>query len=87
MVPPLVHSGLQKTSIFGQKLLIQTAGHTFLGSGHPEVTKNVCYGLSTLQSQIPIFLGFSLWNIYFSYDFIVAFCLLLIEWEKSVKYL
>ena len=33
------------------------------------------------------FLGSSSWNIYFNDDFIVAFCLVLIEWEKSIKYL
>ena len=40
MVPPLVHSGLKITSIFGQKLPIRTAHNTFLESRQPEVTKN-----------------------------------------------
>ena len=80
---PLVHSGLENTSIFGEKLPIQTAHHTFLKSRHPKVTKYVCYVLSTLQSQIPIILGSSLWKIYFNDDFIVAFCLALIEWKKA----
>ena len=73
--------------MFGQKLPIQTAHHTFLEKSHPEVTKYVCYVFSTLQSQIPIFLGSTVWKIYFNYDFIVALCLVLIEPEKSVKYL
>ena len=63
--PPLVHSGLRNTSIFGQQLPIQTAHHTFLESRHPEVTKNLYYVLYSGWSQIPIFLGSSSWTIYF----------------------
>ena len=63
--PPLVHSGLRNTSIFGQQLPIQTAHHTFLESRHPEVTKNLYYVLCSGWSQIPIFLGSSSWTIYF----------------------
>ena len=63
VVPHLVHSGLQNTSIFHQKLPIQTAHHTFLESRHPEVTKNLYYVLPTRGSQIPIFLGSSSWTI------------------------
>ena len=63
--PPLVHSGLRNTSIFGQQLPIQTAHHTFLESRHPEVTKNLYYVLFSGWSQIPIFLGSSSWTIYF----------------------
>ena len=61
--PPLVHSGLLNTSIFGQKLPIQTAHQTFLETRHPEVTKNLYYVLSTRRRQIPIFLGSSSWTI------------------------
>ena len=57
MVLTLIHSDPQNTLIFGQKLPIQTAHHTFLESGHPEVTKNLYCVLSTRWSQIPIFLG------------------------------
>ena len=78
---------LLNTSIFGQTLPTQTVHHNSLESRHPEVTKSACYGLFTLQSQIPIFLGSSSRNICFSHDFIIALCLVLIEWEKSVKYL
>ena len=63
LVPPLVHSGLLNTSIFGQKLPIWTAHHTFPESRHPEVTKNLCYVLSTRRSQRPNFLGSSSWTI------------------------
>ena len=55
----------KNTSIFGQKLPIQTAHHTFLESRHPEVTKNPNYVLYSLRSQIPIFLGYSSWTIHF----------------------
>ena len=63
--PPLVHSGLRNTSIFGQKLPIQTAHHTFLESRHPEVTNNLYYVFYSSQSQIPIFLESSSWTIHF----------------------
>ena len=36
---------------FGQKLPIQTAHHTFLESGNPEVTKSPYYVLSPKESQ------------------------------------
>ena len=49
-VPPLVHSGLQNTSNFGQKLPIRTAHHTFL-----ESNKNLYYILSPRRSHISIF--------------------------------
>ena len=64
VVPHLVHSGLKNTTIFGQKLLIRTAHHTFLEGRHPEVTKNLYYVLSIRRSQIPIFLGTSSWTIW-----------------------
>ena len=38
---------------------IETVHHTFLESGHPEVTKNLYYALFTRRSQI--FLGSSSW--------------------------
>ena len=63
--PPLVHSGLRNTSIFGQQLPIQTAHHTFLESRHPEVTNNLYYVFYSSQSQIPIFLESSSWTIHF----------------------
>ena len=55
MAPSLVYSGLHNTSIFGHKLKIWKAHHTFLESRHAEVTKNLYYALSTRRSQIPIF--------------------------------
>ena len=39
MVPFLAHNGPKNTSIFGQKLPIRKAHHTFLESRLPEVTK------------------------------------------------
>ena len=62
---PFVHSGLKNTSIFGRKLPIQTAHHTFLESRHPDVTNNLYYVFYSSQSQIPIFLGSSSWTIHF----------------------
>ena len=62
MISPLFHSGLWNTSICDQKLLISAAHHTFLESGHPEITKNLYHALSTYQRQIPIFLGSSSWT-------------------------
>ena len=50
-----VHSGLQNTPIFCQKLLIRTAHHTFLESRYLEITKDLYYVLSTRQGQIPTF--------------------------------
>ena len=58
-----VHSGLENTSIFWQKLLIWTVHHTFPESRHPEVTKKLYYVLFTRWRKIPIFLGFSSWTI------------------------
>ena len=55
MVPSLVYSGLHNASIFGHKLKIWKAHHTFLESKYAEVTKNLYYALSTRRSQIPIF--------------------------------
>ena len=63
MVPTLVHSGLQNSSIFGRKLQIQTAHHTFPENRHPEVTERLYYVLFTCQSEIPTFLGSSSWII------------------------
>ena len=54
-VVPLARYGLENTSIFGQKLLIQTAHDTFLESRHPDVTKTLYYVLLSNRSQIPIF--------------------------------
>ena len=60
MVFPSVHSGPLKTSIFGQKLPMQTAHHTFLEIRHPEITKNLYQLLSTRPSQMAIFFRFQL---------------------------
>ena len=59
VVPLLVNSDLQNTSIFGKKLPIQTPHNTFLESRHPEVTDNLYYVFYSSQSQISIFLGSS----------------------------
>ena len=64
---PLVHSGLQNISIFGQKLPIWTAHHNFLESRNPEVSNNLYYVLSTSRGQIPISLCSSSWTIYYSF--------------------
>ena len=63
VLPSLVHSGLQNTTIFVRKLPIQTAHHTFRESRRSEVTKNLYYVSSTRRSQIPIFLGSSSWTV------------------------
>ena len=39
------------------------------------------------SANYPFSLGSSLWNVYFNYNLILTFCLVLIEWEKNVKYL
>ena len=56
-VPPLVHSGLQNISIFGQQLPISADHYTFPESRHPDVTRNLFCVLSTRQRQIVILLG------------------------------
>ena len=63
VVPSLVHSGLQNTTIFVRKLPIQTAHHTFRERRRSEVTKNLYYVSSTRRSQIAIFLGSSPWTV------------------------
>ena len=70
--PPFGPLWSVKYSIFGQKLLIPTAHHTFLQSKHTDVTKNLYYVLSTHRSQIPIFLGSKLmdYNIFSLLTFI-----------------
>ena len=67
------------TSIFGQNLTIRTAHDTFLESRHPDVTKNVCYGCPQARAKCPFFLVSSSWIICFNYDFVIAFCDVLIE--------
>ena len=52
---PLVHSGLKNTSIFGQKLSIQKAHHTFQESRHPEISKNLCYVLPPAEAKFLFF--------------------------------
>ena len=47
-------SNLTVCNIHFWKQPIETVHHTFLGSRHPDVTKNL-YVLSTHRSQIPIF--------------------------------